>query len=394
VAAGRRIFLAYLVFHGANGASLPFLPVFYRDLGLTLQEIGLLTAIQAATQLVLAPIWGGLVDRFPRTQLTLPLAALVATAGGVDLFVATDFGAVLTGSMLLFAGLAGIGPTLDARTLETLGAGARARYGQVRSVGSLAFVISTLLVGLLLGARGSRSLFWVYLPALLATVVVTSTLRRHGTIRSVSLFRGASDILAAPGMLLLFGGFTVVWTAFAALNAFYSIQIVALGGSTSLVGVAWAVGAAVEVPLMYVFPRLAARFGTERLLVLGATAFAVRAFLVAVATGPLGLVIVAPLAGVAFACYFVGAVTVLSARIPASLGGTAQGILSASIGLATIIGSVAGGEVAGGLGIPGLFAACGMLGVAGAAIVAAAVLGAAGDRLGMIAPADAPLPRR
>jgi MFS transporter, PPP family, 3-phenylpropionic acid transporter len=391
VAAGRRIFLAYLVFHGANGASLPFLPVFYHDLGLTLQEIGLLTAIQAATQLVLAPIWGGLVDRFPRTQLTLPLAALVATAGGVDLFVATDFGAVLTGSMLLFAGLAGIGPTLDARTLETLGSGARERYGQVRAVGSLAFVLSTLLVGLLLGIKGSRSLFWVYLPALLATVVVTSTLRRRGANRSVSLFRGASDILAAPGMLLMFGGFTVVWTAFAALNAFYSIQIVALGGSTSLVGLAWAGGAAVEVPLMYIFPRLAARFGTERLLVLGATAFAVRAFLVAVAGGPLGLVVVAPLAGLAFACYFVGAVTVLSARIPASLGGTAQGLLSASIGLATIVGSVGGGEVAGAFGIPGLFAACGMLGLAGAAIVAAAVLGSRGHRLGIPAAPDAPL---
>ncbi len=68
--------------------------------------------------------------------------------------------------MLLFAGLAGIGPTLDARTLETLGPRARDRYGQVRAFGSLAFVIVALLVGVLLESRGSRSLFWVYLPCL------------------------------------------------------------------------------------------------------------------------------------------------------------------------------------------------------------------------------------
>ena len=98
-----------------------------------IRAIGLLTAIQAATQLTLGPIWGGLVDRFPRTRLTLPLAAAVATAGALDLFVATDFLAVLAGSTLLFAGLAGIGPTLDARALETLGSGGRERFGQVEN---------------------------------------------------------------------------------------------------------------------------------------------------------------------------------------------------------------------------------------------------------------------
>ena len=375
MAAGRRIFLAYLVYFGAIGASFPYLPVFYRDLGLTLEEIGILTAIQAATQLVLGPLWGGLVDRFPRTRLTLPLAAVVATAGALDLFLATDFVAVLVGSMLLYAGLAGIGPTLDARTLETLGPGRRDRYGQVRAFGSLAFVLATLFVGLLLSVKGPRSLFWVYVPALLATVIVTSTIGRRGSNRPVSLFRGATEILSAPGMLRLFGGFTVVWTALTALNAFYSIQIVALGGDTSWVGIAWAFGAAVEVPLMYAFPRLGARFGTERLLVLGAVAMALRAVLAASAAVPFGLVIIAPLEGFAFACVFVGGVTVLASRIPASLGGTVQGLFSASAGLATIIGSVAGGTIAGAAGIPALFAACAGLGLVGAGILAFAVLG-------------------
>jgi len=381
LAAGRRIFLAYLVYFAAIGAAYPYLPVFYRDLGLTFEEIGILTAIQAATQLALGPVWGGLVDRFPRVGLTLPLAAAVAAAGGFILFLATDFSSSLAGSMLLFAGLAGIGPTLDARTLETLGPAGRDRFGQVRAFGSLAFVVVALLVGLLLEAQGSRSLFWIYLPCLVGTVLVTATIRRRGTNRSISLLRGAGQILGAPGMLVFFGGFTVVWASLTAMNAFYSIQVVALGGSTTLVGITWAFGAIIEVPLMYAFPRLGARFGTERLLVFGALMFSLRGVLGAIAVDPLALVLIAPLEGLGFACAFVGGVTVLAARLPTSLGGTAQGLFSASAGLATIVGSVVGGTIAGAVGIPGMFAACALIGLVGTIVVGYAVLGS-GGRIG------------
>lgn len=375
MAAGRRIFLAYLVYFAAIGAAYPYLPVFYRDLGLRFEEIGILTAIQAGTQLVLGPVWGGLVDRFPKVGITLPAAAAVATIGGFILFAANDFGGVLTGSMLLFAGLAGIGPTLDARTLETLGPQGRDRYGQVRAFGSLAFVVVALLVGLLLDARGSRSLFWIYLPCLIGTVLVTATIPRRGTNRSISMLRGAGHILGAPGMLVFFGGFTIVWTALTAMNAFYSIQVVALGGSTTLVGITWSFGAIIEVPLMYAFPRLGARFGTERLLVFGALVFTIRGVVAAVAADPVALVLIAPLEGLGFACAFVGGVTVLAARLPTSLGGTAQGLFSASAGLATIIGSVVGGTIAQAVGIPGMFAVTAGIGLVGTVVIAFAMIG-------------------
>lgn len=381
--AGGRILLAYLVYFSALGASFPFLPVFYRGLGLGLAEIGLLTAIGAGTQLAIAPLWGGLADRFPGSRASLPLAAAVATAGAAILATSSDFTMVLVGSLVLAAGLSGIGPTLDARTFETLGTGRRERFGQVRAFGSLAFVLSTLAVGVLLDVGGSRALFWVYLPALLGTLLVTMTIPRRGSARSVSVMAGARDFLATRGMAPFFAGFVIVWTALTAVNAFYSIQIVALGGSPSLVGFAWAFGSIIEVPIMYAFPRLGARFGIERLVVLGAVTFAVRALLASFATDPVLLVVIAPLEGLAFAFVFVGGVTSVAARAPTGLGGTAQGLFSASAGLATIIGSICGGALAGAIGIPGLFAACAGLGLAGAATLAVAAIGPRGfERVG------------
>lgn len=375
MAAGGRILLAYLIYFAALGAAFPYLPVFYHDIGLGLEQIGILIALQAAMQLLLAPVWGGLADRFPHTRLTLPLAAAVATVGATLLFRADDFPTVLVGSLILYGGMSGIAPTLDARTLETLGAERRSRYGEVRAFGSLAFVIATLAVGFVLDAEGARALFWVYIPFLIATVAVTATIPRRGTShQSVNVLRGAGQFLTTPGVALFLIGFTVAWASLAAVNAFYSIQIVALGGSAGLVGIAWAVGAAIEVPLMYAFPRIGRRVGTERVVVLGALAFALRALLASVIADPVALVLIAPLEGVGFACVFVGGVTVLAARAPASLQGTAQGLFAGASGLATIIGSVAGGAIAEALDIPGLFRLCAVGGLIGTAIVALALL--------------------
>lgn len=175
LAAGARILVAYLAFYAALGAGYPFLPVFYRDLGLALDEIGVLIAVQAGIMLVFGPVWGGLSDRFPRSRLALPVAAAVATAGAVILYLSFGFLAVSIGAIVLFFGIAGVAPLLDARTLERLGSAARNRFGQVRAFGSLAFVLATLVVGVMLDRFGPRSLFWVYIPMLALTVIVTAT---------------------------------------------------------------------------------------------------------------------------------------------------------------------------------------------------------------------------
>ena len=73
---------------------------------------------------------------------------------------------------------------------------------------------------------------------------------------------------------------------------------------------------------MYAFPRIGRRVGTERLVVIGSLAFALRALLASLIVDPVALVLIAPLEGIGFACVFVGGVTVVAAgRRPASGNG-------------------------------------------------------------------------
>ena len=88
-------------------------------------------------------------------------------------------------------------------------------------------------------------------------------------------------------MALFLAGVFLVWTALSALNAFYSIQIVALGGGATLVGVAWALGAVVEVPIMYGFARLGAAVRQRAAASSSArSTFALRALLAGAGPGP------------------------------------------------------------------------------------------------------------
>jgi MFS transporter, PPP family, 3-phenylpropionic acid transporter len=364
----------YIVFFVAVGAAFPYLPVHYRALGLDLGTIGLLAALSAATQLVAAPAWGGLADLFPRSRLTLPAAALVAASGALALAVAREPVPVTAAVVVLSVGLAGISPVLDARTIELLGAD-RARYGRVRAWGSISFVVSAAVCGPLLDAWGTGALFLVYVPCLALTALIALSVPRRATTRHVSLRRGASQLIREPRMVRFLVGSLLVWASLSAVNGFYSIQIVALGGGTSLVGVAWVLGALVEIPIMWTFPRLAVRFRAERLLVTGSVIFAARSLLAAFAPNAAVLVAVAPLEGAGFGLFFVGGVGFVAARAPAGLSGTAQGVYSATSGMAAIMGAAAAGLIASALSIPGMFAVAAAVGLVAAIVVADAVRG-------------------
>lgn len=71
------ILLLHLI---AFGIAIPILPVLVQDLGGSGTDVGLVLAIQAFGQFVMAPIWGSLSDRFGRKPI------LIATIGGNALF--------------------------------------------------------------------------------------------------------------------------------------------------------------------------------------------------------------------------------------------------------------------------------------------------------------------
>jgi PPP family 3-phenylpropionic acid transporter len=183
-------------------------------------------------------------------------------------------------------------------------------------------------------------------------------------------------LLRQGRMALFLAGSILLWTAVAAVTTFFSIHLVSLGAPAGVVGLAWALGALVEVPLMFSFDRIVRRVRPEWLVVVGVVAFAARAAGFALSPSVPLVLLAVPLGGVGFAFFYVGTVTYVARSAPPRLQATAQGIYSGTaFSVGTIIGSTIGGQLGAALGLRTLFGLCAV----GAAL-AAVVIGAAVTR--------------
>ena len=339
--------IVYALLFGAVGAYIPYLSVYLSSKGLDLGTVGALIALQATVSLVAAPSWGALADR--RGDVRGPiLVATFLSAGAAILFALVSGPFLLAASIALLAAAAsGITPMVDSRAVRLVGH--RDRFGRARAWGSAAFIVIAFASGAAIGRFGPIGMFALYGPLLVATGLAAfvllrmpgedlagagrspgTRLRGRGTAAALSAFSLTTIVgaIRQPVIGLFFVASIVVWTAFATLQTFVSLRVIQLGGDATVVGATWSIGALTEIPLMLAFPNLARRFGAERLVLVGAVAFGLRAAGVALVSAPWLIVAVSPLAGIGFAFFYVGTVTWVAGALPREVQATAQGVFT------------------------------------------------------------------
>ena len=398
--------IVYALLFGAVGAYIPYLSVYLSSKGLDLGTVGALIALQATVSLVAAPSWGALADR--RGDVRGPiLVATFLSAGAAILFALVSGPFLLAASIaLLAAGASGITPMVDSRAVRLVGH--RDRFGRARAWGSAAFIVVAFASGAAIGRFGPIGMFALYGPLLVATGLAAFVLLRMpgevlvGTGRSPgtrSRGRGTAAALSAfslttiagairqPVIGLFFVASIVVWTAFATLQTFVSLRVIQLGGDATVVGATWSIGALTEIPLMLAFPNLARRFGAERLVLVGAVAFGLRAAGVALVSAPWLIVAVSPLAGIGFAFFYVGTVTWVAGVLPREVQATAQGVFTGTaVSMGAIGGSIIGGLIGGAFSLPILFTVAAVGHAFGAVIVWRAIGRRRGELDGRVSP--------
>jgi PPP family 3-phenylpropionic acid transporter len=360
---------------GGLGGLLPYVSLYYLDRGLDYREIGALLSANALVVLLAGPLWGSLSDALRGSPRVLLAAGALAVAGVAALALATSFTTILLCNVAIGGGTAGILPILDARALESSGE-QRAGWGRLRAWGSAGWVASSLLTGLAIEGWGHGSIFVIAALGFATAATLASGLVPVVHAPAERPLRAALRLFATRSLGLFLIGALLANIAMAAALDFITPRFNELGASAILVGIAWALPAAIEVPVMAGFPPLARRVGGTRLLVAGAVFLLLRTALAAIAGTPELLVAASAIGGIGYGLFTVGAVTYVARHMPPRLAATGQGIYQGvAIGLSGVVAAAAGGLAAGSLGIAGMFALAAAVGLLAAGVVAFAVLG-------------------
>ncbi|HEY2937787.1 MAG TPA: MFS transporter [Gaiellaceae bacterium] len=350
----RRVRLLFALVGVAEAALLPFLPIVLHERGLSAAEIGATLAAAALVGFVAAPLWGYVADRHLGPQRALVVGALSAAVASVPLPFVSGFVALTGVVVAVTAARSSIASLADAIALEQLSGTTRSDYGRVRLWMSIGWAIAACIWGLVLQTGTLHLLPVLYAGGLIG---VAAAARGIGGVRVIHerAPRGARRAMVR-GLATFLVSLLLLYAAFSATFSFVAVRIAELGGGLFVIGVAAALQAVAEVPVMRATPRLSRAVGHRALYVAGAFFVALACIAWALIDDRLVIALVKLIAGVGFALVYIGSVLIVDDLAPPSLRGTGQGFAKAvSFGLAPIVGTLAGGAIYGYVGPRALF---------------------------------------
>jgi PPP family 3-phenylpropionic acid transporter len=317
----------------AIGTTMPFFPPFLAAAGLSPQGIAAVLFAGSLARLISGPILGRVAD-IHGIRRVLALCALLAAGfqAGFGLLAPGPAGLLFTLMALQLFYSAAVAPVIPLSESLTVGAARSGAfdYGRVRSVGSFAFILASILAGWLVQRFGIGVIPWIVAAALLvasgATLMLPAGAARSGRQRGSLLAP-----LAIPVFRRLLLLSALIQGSHAAAYSFGAIHWAAAGHSPTVIGLLWAEGVVVEIVLFLFAKPVAARLGWRGLSTLAAAAGLVRWAIMAETTWLPALVFSQALHALTFGAQHLVAMRVLSEAIPANEAGAAQ-TLHASLG--------------------------------------------------------------
>jgi MFS transporter, PPP family, 3-phenylpropionic acid transporter len=336
-------FTFYFLYFAATAALIPFIVLYYQQLGFSGGQIGLLAGMSPLIVLVGAPFWTGVADSTRRHRLVMSLALVVAIAGALVFPLASTFGQVVLLIVVYSFFAAPIGPLSDSATLTML-AGEKDMYGRVRMGGTIGFGLAALIAGLLVQNYGLRLAFWSYALLMFLALLVSQRFV-YGRAAAGDSVRGrARDLLTNRRWILFLAMAFACGVGFAAINTYLFPYMRELNASESTMGLALTIATLSELPVLFYANRLLGRFGSFGLLVVGMAVTGIRLLLYAAVSLPAGILVFQVLNGLTFPAVWVAGVAFADENAPTGLSATAQGLFSAMV---FGIGAAAGGLIGG-----------------------------------------------
>jgi len=256
----------YLFYFASLGALVPYWSLYLKSLGFSSLEIGELMALLMVTKVISPNIWGWLADHTGRRMRLVRIGSFLSMAVFLGVFWVDTYwrlALVMFGFSFFWNAVL---PQFESVTLHHL-AERTNRYSMIRLWGSIGFILSVAVLGVLL-ERFGPSLLPPILLGLYVTIFLSSLLVPERQEPPHHDAEPLGNLLRNPAIIALIVSCFLIQASHGPYYTFYTIYLEGHGYSRSLIGQFWALGVIAEVVLFLFMHKLELRVGLRRLFLI------------------------------------------------------------------------------------------------------------------------------
>jgi PPP family 3-phenylpropionic acid transporter len=334
---------AYFFYFAAAASLMPFLTLYYQELGLSGRQIGFASGIVPLITLISASLWGGIADASRRHHALLLLAIGGTWLAVLALTQAETFAQLIPVIVVYAVFTAPVVPLIDNTVMDLLGEH-KNQYGKLRLWGAIGWGIVASVIGLVIERTGLRWGFYSYLVFMLGLGITAYFLPVKPVQIAGKFWQGLRLLLANRHWLLFLLVVLIQGMSLSIFLNFLFLHLEDMGASRALMGLSLTVATVSELPFWFYSDRLLDKWGSRRLLMFSLVMYLVRAFAYALMWQPWLVLPISLLHGPSFSAMWAAGVAYAAETAPEGLGATAQALFaSTSFGLGGMMGGFVGG---------------------------------------------------
>ncbi|MGL4338358.1 MAG: MFS transporter, partial [Turicibacter sp.] len=273
----------YFIYFIGAGAFYPFIALYFKNFEFSETQIGLILSTAPIVGIVGQPLWGFLNDYFKREKLLMSILYIGTIAMLTALLVSDGaFESILMFYLLVTFFICGLMPIVDRNVTNYCVESKKIKFGQIRIWGSIAWGGSSFVTGKFIGFYGIELIIYMMITFLIFSGLLFLMFPTKESVVKEEKARICLNDLKALFSSKLFLSFTGLWLlhqiAMLGCNAYFSLYLVELGGTTDHVGLATMVGIIAEVPALLYFSSHSERFGELKLVFLALALSIIRIF--------------------------------------------------------------------------------------------------------------------
>ena len=321
----------YFVLCMSNGVTLAFFPLYASYLGFSALQIAAVSAVSNIAVLVGAPGFTTLSYHLVSPRRILFCSSLLACFFYLPLLFVTKFSTLLALWLPCLIFNSGASVMIDTRAIRE-SANQQIRFELARTWGSIGFVCSLALIGLLIDQFGLQVIVKVGFLFTCATHALAYLVMPRLPESPGSTFDPNPEPLPvmkyARPLFWVLVAVAFSWASHAAYYVYFSIYLRALGWSGFGISLAWNTGVVAEIVLFWYFRGFSEKFSLTHILRMSAVLSVCRWIILALTANTAVLVAAQILHAFSFGALYLSSIKLVQLVSPPEFRDRGQGLLS------------------------------------------------------------------